>query len=111
MLIPAKLIYLSGPSNKELAEKAGHGGGDFWVVYYFIEALKNGTTPYFDVYKSVAMSAVGILGWRSCLENGKEYVIPDFKNEEERALYENDDLSPFPDENGIASLPCSIKFK
>lgn len=98
-------------SNKELAEKAGHGGGDFWVVYEFIKALKEGTTPYFDVYKGVAMSATGILGWRSSLENGKEYRIPDFRNPDERKLVEMDDLSPFPNKNGVASLPCSTKYR
>ena len=27
--------------------------------------------------------------------------------EEERKLYENDNLSPFPDENGVANYPCT----
>ena len=32
--------------------------------------------------------------------------IPDFRNEEERKLWENDNDSPFPDENGNATMPC-----
>jgi GMP synthase (glutamine-hydrolysing) len=28
-------------------------------------------------------------------------------NEEERKAYENDNLSPFPDENGVANYPCT----
>ena len=39
--------------------------------------------------------------------NGKTFDIPDFRNEEERARWENDELSPFPDENGKVSLPCA----
>ncbi len=105
----SKIYTPEWPSNKELAEKAGHGGGDFWVVYNFIQSLKNGTQPYFDVYRGATMSAVGILGWRSSMEHGKEYIIPDFRNEEERSVYANDDLSPFPDENGKATLPCTSK--
>ena len=53
------------------------------------------------------MSAVAILGWRSSLHNGAEYKIPDFSKEEDRKLYENDNLSPFPDENGVANYPCT----
>lgn len=98
------------PSHKELADKAGHGGGDFWVIYHFISNIKEGTKPFFDVYKAVSMSAVGILAWRSSLESGREYKIPDFRNKEVREKYRHDDLSPFPDENGKATLPCSSKY-
>jgi hypothetical protein len=53
------------------------------------------------------MSAVAMLGWRSSLHNAAEYKIPDFSNEEERKAYENDNLSPFPDENGVTNYPCT----
>ena len=54
------------------------------------------------------MSAVGILGWRSIINDGATYHIPDFRNEEERKKVEDDDLTPFPDENGDGiTLPCS----
>ena len=98
------------PSNAELADRTGHGGGDFWVMYDFLQYLRGEEDVFFDVYRACAMSACGILGWRSCLEHGKMYKIPDFRNEEERKLIENDDLSPFPDENGNgATLPASLR--
>jgi hypothetical protein len=53
------------------------------------------------------MSAVAILGWRSSLHNGAEYKIPDFSKEEDRKLYENDNLSPFPNEDGVTTYPCT----
>jgi hypothetical protein len=28
------------PQHSEIAKKAGHGGGDFWVNYYFAEAIR-----------------------------------------------------------------------
>lgn len=84
----------------ELAEKTGHGGGDFWVVYNFIKYMNEDIKPFFDVYRSVAMAAVGILGWKSVLEDGATQIIPDFKNEEERKKVENDDLTPFYDSIG-----------
>lgn len=93
------------------AVKAGHGGGDYWIVQNIIEYFAGGVTPFFDVYKGAAMSATAILGWRSCLNHGENYKIPDFSREEERVLYENDDATPFPDENGEgATLPPSTMY-
>ena len=98
-------------ANGELAEKAGHGGGDFWTVYNFVEYVLNGVEPFFDVYRGCCMSAVAILGWRSCLENGKVYAIPDFKDKAQRDAWRDDDLTPFPDENGNVTLPCAVPHK
>ncbi|MGN1408577.1 MAG: Gfo/Idh/MocA family protein [Eubacteriales bacterium] len=98
-------------SEGERAEKAGHNGGDFWVVYKFLEYITDNVAPFFDVYRAVTMSAVGILGWRSALENGREYKIPDFHNEEERVMYENDDASPFPEAKNQCVPPSSQPYE
>lgn len=100
----AKSLY-ELPEEKECD---GHYGGDYKMILEFLDCVINGKKPLFDVYNSVRMSAVAILAWRSCLENGKEYIIPDFKNKEERDAYRNDDLSPFADESGKANYPCTI---
>lgn len=104
-------VYTPVPDEvSQKAAGAGHGGGDYWVLYNFMRYLLHDEKPFFDVYRGVAMSAVGILGWRSCLNDGKPYRIPDFSKEEERKIWENDDLTPFPDENGQGvTLPCSTK--
>jgi len=108
----ASRTYAPGwPANGELAERAGHGGGDFWTVYNFMEYLRHGTEPFFNVYRGACMSAVGILGWRSCMEDGKTYRIPDFRKKEDRDAVREDDLTPFPDEHGRATLPCAIGKK
>lgn len=95
----------------ERIRTAGHGNADKLMMYYIIDCLKGKKEPFFDVYRSVALSAAGILAWRSVLEDGKEFIIPDFKNKDERKAVENDYLTPFPDfENGKdATLPCSSK--
>ena len=93
----------------DLAAKTGHGGGDFWALYEFAQSIENNTEPYFNIEKALAMASVGLLGWRSCLEKGRQYDIPDFSREEDCKLYENDNLSPFPDKNGKTTLPCCIK--
>ncbi len=89
-----------------LPGNAGHGGGDYWVAYHFTKYVNEDIEPFFNVYRSVAMSATAVLALRSSLEGGKEFKIPDFTKEEERVLWENDHDSPFPDENGYSAFPC-----
>jgi len=83
---------------REQARRTGHGGGDFWVTHAFAEAIRSGQQPYLDVYRGVAMSVVGIQGWRSALADGVPFLVPDFRKEGERKHYENDDWSPFPED-------------
>jgi hypothetical protein len=69
------------PEHGDLAEKAGHGGGDFWTNYHFAEAIRSNRQPYLDVYRGVIMSSVGILAWKSAHECGKSFIMPDFRDE------------------------------
>ncbi|MBE6631299.1 MAG: Gfo/Idh/MocA family oxidoreductase [Ruminococcaceae bacterium] len=79
----------------KLAEQFGHGGGDFFVVREFLDCIREGRQPEFDVYFATTMASVAILGHRSLLEGGVPYDLPDFRKEEERLKYENDRLTPF----------------
>ena len=81
----------------EVAENAGHGGGDFWVMYNFMKYLREDVEPYFTVYNSVMLSATAIMAYRSALAEGQPFDIPDFRNKEIRDLYRNDTYAPFPD--------------
>ncbi len=93
--------------DKELAEKAGHGGGDFFVVKEFFDCIRSGRKPVFDEYFSTTMASVAILSHRSVLENGRPYDIPDFRNEEDCAKWENDFLTPFYKKDGTEpDIPC-----
>jgi hypothetical protein len=64
--------------------------------------------PFLDVYRGVAMSSVGILAWKSALEDGKPFDVPDFRDEESREPYENDHWSPWPEHAGPGQPPPSI---
>lgn len=77
------------------ASSAGHSGGDFWVQYYFGEAIRNNEQPWMNVYRACAASAIGILAWRSACNGGIPYDIPDFTNEEERKKLDDDTWTPF----------------
>jgi len=95
----------------KLAAASGHGGSDYWVVQQMLDYFENGTLPYFDVYRATMMSATAILGWRSAMNHGENLRIPDFRNDADRLLYENDADTPFPDENGNgATIPCATRM-
>lgn len=109
---PLERTYLPDwPEHGDQANKAGHGGGDFWTNFHFANAIRTNKQPFLDVYRGVAMSSVGILAWRSALEDGKSFDIPNFKKESERKKMENDHWSPFPNHAGPGQPPPSILGK
>ncbi len=104
-----KLYQAEFREHQDLARNVGHSGADFWTNLYFAQAIREGKQPYLDVYRGVAMAAIGILGWRSALEDGTPYEIPDLRSEEARKAYENDDWSPFPEHFRPGQPPSSIE--
>ena len=96
------------PEHADLARAAGHGGGDFWTNYHFAAAIHSGVQPFLDVYRAVTMSSVGILAWRSALEDGKPCAVPNFSTDDGRREYENDTWSPFPTHAGSDRPASSI---
>ncbi len=95
--------------DEELIKTSGHGGADFITARMFLEAIEENRQPEhpFDIYSAICMSSVAILSHRSMLEGGMPYDIPDFRNENDRKKFENDDLSPFVSDNkSPAALPC-----
>lgn len=94
---PVEQIYLPNfPQHHEQALRAGHGGGDFFMAYEFAEAIRSGEQPYLDVYRGVAMAMVGILAYRSALQDSNTMEVPDFRKKSVRRKYARDDWSPDP---------------
>jgi hypothetical protein len=94
---PEEEVYVPDfPEHAELARQAGHGGGDFFMNYHFATAVRTGKPPYLDVYRGVAMSSVGILAYKSALQDSNTFEVPDFGNKRARAKYAKDDWSPDP---------------
>ncbi|OGV83597.1 MAG: hypothetical protein A2340_00420 [Lentisphaerae bacterium RIFOXYB12_FULL_60_10] len=96
------------PEHADLARRAGHGGGDFWTNFEFANAIRSGRPPFLDVYRGVAMSSVGILAWKSALQDGAPFDMPDFRKESSRKKFENDHWSPWPKDAGPGQPPPSI---
>lgn len=59
--------------------KAGHGGGDYFIVKDFIDAVRSGIQPELNVYKACEWTAVGLLSSLSVTNNGKTIEVPDFR--------------------------------
>jgi predicted dehydrogenase len=94
---------------EDLIRTAGHGGGDFLCAEAFLACIREHRQPEhpFDLYSAVTMSSVAILAWRSVLNGGRPYDIPDFKEEAARKQYENDYESPFYCSDGrVPTIPC-----
>lgn len=96
------------PRHGDLAQRAGHGGGDFWTNFAFAEAIRSGEPPFLDVYRGVAMSSVGILAWKSALEDGAPFEVPDFSKESSRRKVAKDHWSPFPSHAAEGQPPPSV---
>ncbi len=108
--VPLERTYVpEWPHHADLASRAGHGGGDFWTNFEFANAIRTGRQPFLNVYRGVAMSSVGILAWKSALQDGAPFRVPDFSKESSRKEVENDHWSPFPDHAGPGQPPPSIR--
>ncbi len=75
----------------ELAAKTGHGGGDFWTLYYFAREILFGQKGPFDIYGGCDVTIPGIQALRSQCEGGKPMEVPDFRKKADRDKYRSDD--------------------
>ena len=87
------------------------GGIDFHAAYHFIRYLQGKEEPFFDVYRSVAVSAVAILGWYSALSGSTEMEIPDFRDPAQRDEVRNDYRKPFARRAEDVNMPYRIDQK
>lgn len=84
------------PAQHRAAARTGHGGGDYFMNYHFAEAIRTGKPPYWDVYRGVAASIVGILAYRSALGDSCSLEVPDFRKQAVRRQYADDHWQPDP---------------
>ena len=72
---------------------AGHGGSDYYTVYYFVRAIlgdEEAKEECIDVYEAVDMCIPGILAFKSCNNGNIPIKVPNLRNKEERDEYRND---------------------
>ncbi len=83
-------------SDGEFASQCSHRGGDYWVMKYFLGAVRGERKPFPDVYTATLMSEVAIYGWRSIQNGSIPYDIPDLHDPKVREELLKDTYSPFP---------------
>ena len=60
--------------------KAGHGGGDYYIIEDFLDAVRGKKPPAIDVYEACEWTAVGLLSALSVANRGKAIDMPDFRS-------------------------------
>ena len=106
---PVERIYRPEfPAWAAEAQKGGHGGGDFFMNHEFATAIRTGRPPFLDVYRGVAMSAVGIQAYRSALADSAPMEIPNFRRKADRDRYRQDHWTAVPAEHKAGDPAPSI---
>ncbi len=65
----------------EQQKKAGHWGGDFFIVQDFVDAIIKDKKPAIDIYDACEWTAVGLLSELSIMNNGKPVLMPNFRGD------------------------------
>ena len=83
------------PSDSELADSTGHGGGDFFVEKAWATAIRTGEPPFMDAYHGIMCSNVGIMAWKSAHNNGAFMRVPDLHSPADCEEMLEDNWTPF----------------
>ncbi len=88
----------------------GHGGSDFYSMYYFVEKiLGNEDADIIDVYEALDMFLPGMFAYRSILKGGIPMEIPNLRDKAVREQWRNDTACTDPNVAGDMLLPTFSK--
>lgn len=91
---------------EELSSKFGHGGGDFFAMYYFAEKiLGNDNADIVDVYEALDMGLAGMFAYRSVLNGGIPMEMPNLRDVSQRDKWRNDTMCTDPKVAGNMLIP------
>ncbi|MBR5410921.1 MAG: GNAT family N-acetyltransferase [Clostridia bacterium] len=94
----------------ELAEGAGHGGGDYYLLYNAMERVKgNKQAEVIGVYEALDMFLPGLFAYFSVLDGGRPQAIPDLRDPAERERWRHDTRCTDPKAAGDQLLPSYSK--
>jgi predicted dehydrogenase len=65
---------------EELARQTGHGGGDFYVIADFVDAILKGEEPPIGIDEAMDMTLPGLISQQSILEEGRWLPVPDSRD-------------------------------
>ena len=64
--------------------QAGHGGGDYFIIQDFLDAIDGKCKPAIDVYEACEWTAVGLMSALSVANRGKAIDMPNFRSNEKK---------------------------
>ena len=91
-------------------EGFGHGGSDFFSMYYFIKKiLGDEDADTIDVYEALDMFLPGLFAYRSVMAGGIPLAIPNLRDKAERDKWRHDTTCTDPKAAGDMLLPTFSK--
>lgn len=86
-----KETYLPTHGFDEKARQYGHGGSDFYAMYFFAQkVLGDEDADIIDVYEATDMFLPGLFAYRSILNGSKSMEIPNLRDKNVRSLWRYD---------------------
>ena len=70
-------LPLSWVEMEELAKQAGHGGGDFFEILDFVDALQGKRALTIGIHEAMDMTLPGLISQKSIAEEGRWLDVPD----------------------------------
>jgi len=67
-------------TQEEIATKAGHGGGDFYELLDFSEAILGRKAPTVGLHEAMDLTIPGLVSQQSVLEGGRWLPVPDSRS-------------------------------
>jgi len=61
----------------EEALQAGHGGGDYWEIHDFVDAIAGGNQPPIGIHEAMDITLPGPASQQSIAESGQWVAVPD----------------------------------
>ncbi len=61
----------------EEALQAGHGGGDYWEIHDFVDAITTASEPPIGIHEAMDMTLPGLASQQSIAEGGTWVAVPD----------------------------------
>ncbi len=99
--------YIPERELDEQANKAGHGGSDFYSIWHFVEKVKgNPDADIIDVYEAMDMFLPGMFAYRSVLKGNIPMEIPNLRDKAVRDMYRNDTMCTDPKVAGDMFIPA-----
>ncbi len=94
--------------NSAAAEAFGHGGSDFYSMFFFVEKiLGRDYGEVIDVYEALDMFLPGLFAYRSILKGSVPMEVPDLRDPAEREKWRDDVACTDPAVAGDALLPTA----